>query len=199
MGILSFIFGTGKPQQPAKPPASVLPNATRNATRRELVRVALRDTLVRNGVPTDWVSADAISAITRGREPGLHLRLVLRQWQPDLLAYAVTLQKSVAQRVLLLDPLAATWLTGISWQLSPEDDTQCAPLPAPGHWKRDVQAEPAVPAAVPAPPVLVHSERRAALERLMNSGQVPGRKGGEDHPEFSPTRPMFGFTQPGVL
>jgi hypothetical protein len=199
MGILSFIFGASKQQQPAKPQASVPPNATRNATRRELIRVALRDTLVRNGVPTDWVAAEALSAITRGREPGLHLRLVMRQWQPELLAYAVALQKSVAQRVLLLDPLAATWLTGISWQLSPEDDTQCAALPAAGHWKRELPAEPAAPAAVPAQPALVHSERRAALERLMNNGHAPGRKGAEDHPEFSPTRPMFGFTQPGTL
>jgi hypothetical protein len=198
MGILNFIFGTRK-QQPARPPASVPPNSTRNATRRELVRVALRDTLVRHGVPTDWVVAEGLSAITRGREPGLHLRLVMRQWQPELLAYAVALQKSVAQRVLLLDPLAATWLTGISWQLAPEDDSSCAALPAPGHWKREVQPEPAAQPAQPAQIALVRSERRAALERLMNSGHVPGRKGGEEHPEFSPTRPMFGFTQPGTL
>src|SRR5687767_1059705 len=127
MGILDFIFGPGKSRQPAKPQTSQFPSSTRNATRRELVRVALRDTLVRHGVPTDWVGVETLSAITRGREPGLHMRLILRHWEPQLLACAVALQKHVAQRVLLLDPLAAGWMTGISWQFAPADDSGCAP------------------------------------------------------------------------
>ena len=200
MGILDFIFGPSKSRQPAKPQASQSPNSTRNATRRELVRVALRDTLVRHGIPTEWVGVETLSAITRGREPGLHMRLILKHWDMQLLACGMALQKHVAQRVLLLDPLAAAWLTGISWQFSPADDSQCAPLPAPGHWKRVAEApaalEPA-PAAI-ASARLVHSDRRAALDLLM-AGKLPGQRSENDHPEFSATRPMFGFTEPGRL
>jgi len=200
MGILDFIFGPGKRRQPAKAQPSQPPNSTRNATRRELVRVALRDTLVRHGVPVEWVGVETLSAITRGREPGLHMRLILRHWEPQLLACGVALQKNVAARVLLLDPLAATWLTGISWQFSPADESLCAALPGAGHWKRP--AAQAAVAGVPAAPVAkepqAREERKAALNRML-AGQLPGHRDEDDHPEFSATRPMFGFTEPGRL
>jgi len=199
MGFLASLFGRrSEPAPVSRPPVSVTPGTSRNATRRELVRVALRDTLNRHGVPADWVGIEALAAVTRGREPGLHLRLVVRHWEPQLLAYGVALQKGVMQRVLLLDPLAATWLTGISWQFAPTDESNCPDLPPPGHWK-SLQPD-AMPGARPnasqnAAPDSA-AQRKAALDRLLGPG--PGGRG-EAHPEFSDTRPMFSATQPGGI
>lgn len=203
MGFLSRLFGSRpEPSPPSRPPSTMSQPSSRNATRRELVRVALRDTLTRHGIPGEWIGLDALSAVTRGREPGLHLRLVLRHWEPQLLACAVAIQKSVAQRVLLLDPLAGNWMTGISWQFAPADESACAPLPPAGHWKalqeqaiRASIAARAADAALPEPDTA--AGRKAALDRMLGAGHVPG--GREAHPEFSDTRPMFGATQPAGL
>lgn len=203
MGFLSRLFGS-RPESspPSRPPSTLSQPASRNATRRELVRVALRDTLTRAGIPGEWIGVEALSAVTRGREPGLHLRLVLRHWEPDLLACAVALQKSMTQRVLLLDPLAPNWMTGISWQFAPSDESACPPLPAPTHWKalqeqaiRASLAARASGAALPEPETA--AERKAALDRMLGSG--PGGREAGAHPEFSDTRPMFGATQPAGL
>jgi hypothetical protein len=190
MGILARIFGTQPEPAPAsRPPSSVSPTTARNATRRELVRVALRDTLNRHGIPADWVGVEALAAVTPGREPGLHLRLVLRHWEPELLVHAVALQRSVLQRVMLLDPLADGWMTGISWQLAPVDESSCPEMPAPGHWKAlGASAE-----GTNATAATSAAARKAALDRLLRERDV---RGGTP-PEFSDTRPMFAATQPG--
>jgi hypothetical protein len=202
MGILASLFGRrNEPAPVSRPPVSVTPSTSRNATRRELVRVALRDTLNRHGIPADWLGVEALSAVTRGREPGLHLRLVVRHWEPQLLACGVALQKGVMQRVLLLDPLAANWMTGISWQFAPVDESNCPDLPPPAHWKAMLAAaKPASGAAAVGPaPLEGAGERRAALDRLLGPGRGPAGRDGEAHPEFSDTRPMFSATQPGGI
>ena len=204
MGFLAGLFGRrAEPAPVSKPPVSVTPSASRNATRRELVRVALRDTLNRHGVPADWLGIEALAAVTHGREPGLHLRLVVRHWEPQLLACGVALQKGVMQRVLLLDPLAANWMTGISWQFAPTDESYCPDLPPPAHWKSlRAQIPPAAGAAAGSPPYPTTetvADRKAALDRLLGQGRGPAGRGSENHPEFSDTRPMFSATQPGGI
>jgi hypothetical protein len=201
MGFLAGLFGRrAEPAPVSRPPVSVTPSASRNATRRELVRVALRDTLNRHGVPADWLGVEALSAVTHGREPGLHLRLVVRHWEPQLLACGVALQRGVLQRVLLLDPLAANWMTGISWQFAPTDESNCPDLPPPAHWKSlpaDRPSATATASAGPSGAPETAADRKAALDRLLGQGRGPAGRGSENHPEFSDTRPMFSATQPG--
>jgi hypothetical protein len=108
--------------------------ASDSSTRRELLRVVLRNTLNRHGIPTTWIGAEMLMATSRGREPGIHWRLVIRHWDPRLLTHAVALQNALIVRVLAFDPLAAQWLMGISWQFSLPDESLCPPLPHPGTW-----------------------------------------------------------------
>lgn len=105
-----------------------------STTRRELLRVVLRNTLNRHGIPTTWIGAEMLLATSRGREPGIHWRLVVKHWDPRLLTHAVALQNALIVRVLAFDPLAAGWLMGISWQFSLPDESSCPPMPHPGWW-----------------------------------------------------------------
>ena len=145
MSFLKRIFTSSNPasnpaSQPAphSVPASTLntksPMSQENSSRRELLRLVLRDTLNRTGIPTSWIGADLLAATSRGREPGIHVRLLLKHWDPRLMLHGIAFEQAYKKRVITLDPLAERWLLGISWQFSLEDDGACPPMPHPGIW-----------------------------------------------------------------
>jgi hypothetical protein len=110
------------------------PGSQENSSRRELLRLVLRDTLNRTGIPTSWIGADLLAATSRGREPGIHVRLLLKHWDPRLMLHGIAFENAYKKRVLTLDPLAERWLLGISWQYSLVDEAACPPMPHPGIW-----------------------------------------------------------------
>lgn len=189
-------------------------NATRNNTRRELLRIVLRDTLNRQGIPAAWLSADAVVSTSRSGVQGIHWRLVVRHWNPRLLTHAPALQQQLIKRVMTFDPLAANWLTGISWQFALPDESVCPSMPHPGIWtatpKEDASeanagsAEPTV--EVIAGPVRIsdpgrsiqdaEAEARADLERLLAVREADHQRhsGGDTtkalQSQFKRTEPM---------
>lgn len=187
MGFINRLLGASKPAeaQPTRMPTQlpVPPGADQNTTRRELLRVVLRDTLARHGIPAAWIGSDVFTS-TRGREPGVHLRLVLKHWEPRLLACMVALQKHIARRVALYDPLAHNWLLGISWQFALEDDSACPEMPDPTVWRVAASAG-SGPANVQA---TRHADRKAELERMLSANGK--RRNDKDHADFGPTQPM---------
>jgi hypothetical protein len=192
------------------------------STRRELLRVVLRDTLNRHGIPTAWISPEMLLATSRGREPGIHLRLLLRHWDPRLLTHAVALQNSLIVRLLAFDPLASNWLIGISWQFALPDDAVCPPMPHPGWWTAEprsrqpeqVQVELAGgsgdviagPVRIGAPPPPIPAQNRstatrAELEQLLaiRDADVKLNAATSERSGAEPTQPMYLLTQPQPL
>lgn len=104
------------------------------STRREMMRTVLRKTLTRHGIPASWIGAEMLVATARGRESGMHWRLLVKHWDPRLLTHAVALQNALVVRLLGYDPMAAEWLMGISWQFALPDEASCPPMPQPGFW-----------------------------------------------------------------
>jgi hypothetical protein len=150
MSFLRQIFGNTKGSNSTSRTHSMLSPATSppsrstasdSTTRRELLRVVLRNTLNRHGIPTTWIGAEMLLATSRGREPGIHWRLVIKHWDPRLLTHAVALQNALIVRVMAFDPLAAQWLMGISWQFSLPDESLCPPMPHPGIWTSEPRPE----------------------------------------------------------
>jgi hypothetical protein len=130
----------------AHAPMSVTSVQQRDETRRELLAIAVRDTLRKNGIPASWFATEMVSAMTSGRERGVQLRLVLREWQPQVLAYGVALQRAIEGKLRRMDPLSPAWLAGITWKFEPADDRLCPPLPHVGFWQQPANA-PAVEAS----------------------------------------------------
>jgi hypothetical protein len=139
--------------------------------RRESLTIAVRETLRRHGFPQHWVVPEAQAVITRHRERGLQLRLVVREWQPSFLGYSVSLQKAIRARMLRLDPMSAAWFVGVTWKFDPIDDSACPPLPAASGW-----------ATLPAALEPAASQRRA-LPVLRDAVRAP-------HADFLATQPM---------
>jgi hypothetical protein len=122
--------------------------ASQAKPRREMLRVVLRDTLNRHGIPVSWITAETLVATSRGREPGIHWRLLVKHWDPRLLTHGVAFQNSLIKRIMTFDPLAANWLLGISWQFALEDESACPPMPHPGIWTADPHPPRESPVAV---------------------------------------------------
>jgi hypothetical protein len=143
MNFIQRLFG-------AKAPASNLPShahsqlsagsssrqlpQSQNGARRELLRVVLRDTLQRHGIPAHWIGAEYLNATSRNGERGIHWRLQVKHWDPRILIHAMEIQRALIKRVTTFDPLAPGWLNGISWQFALTDESVCPPLPHPGSW-----------------------------------------------------------------
>jgi hypothetical protein len=147
MNFFARLFGAGKPAPRESPPPSQIASGqssqhsqsavTQAGTRREMLRVVLRDTLNRHGIPTWWIAAETLNATSRTRPPGIHWRLSIRQWDPRLLLHCVALQNSLIRRAQTFDPMVETWLMGISWQFALPDEAACPPMPHPGLWTAD--------------------------------------------------------------
>ncbi|MBG9387777.1 hypothetical protein [Caenimonas aquaedulcis] len=179
--------------------------ATQNATRRELLRVVLRDTLTRHGIPTSWITAEMLVATSRLREPGIHWRLSIKHWDERLMTHTVALQNNMIKRVMSFDPLATNWLMGISWQFALDDESACPPMPHPGIWTaephRPVEVAPVALTVggsgdvISGPVVIGHADPAATaredLEKLFairDADRLHNSQAGSPH-TFAPTEP----------
>lgn len=200
--------------------SSAAPAGSQNATRRELLRVVLRDTLQRHGIPTSWIAGETLIATSRQHASGIHWRLVIKHWDPRLLAHGVAFQHALIKRVMSFDPLASGWLMGISWQFQLADESVCPPLPHAGTWTAEPRGPaPAAPPVLPggagdviAGPVVIGAARttaapdpstaRADLEKLFavrDADRQRHEAGDPDTPAFAATRPGYVATEPAQL
>lgn len=174
------------------------------SVRKDLLRLVLRETLTRNGIPPTWISADMLRTKSPARaDTGLHVRFLVRHWDPRLLLHAVAFEAEFTERLQLLDPAAGNWLMGFSWQFTMEDRSACPALPHPASWMAPppptapgplAAAEPssygdviAGPAALEPPRAL--DDVRADLERLLALRDEDLRKHGAADRAYAPTRP----------
>lgn len=187
------------------------PGPSTNSTRRELLRVVLRDTMNRHGIPSAWLSAETLIATSRNREQGIHWRLRVLHWDPRLMLHAVAFQHSLIGRVMTFDPMAGNWLMGISWQFALPDESVCPPMPHAMVWTSPPEEDSGFTAPAPivagpsgdviAGPVRIadaEDENAAAtkadLERLMALRDADFQRHGggpasEGTHNFEPTRP----------
>ena len=196
-------------QARSSPPSSA-------GTQRDLLREVLAKTLNHHGIPVAWFGCECLLATSRTGTKGVHLRLLVKHWDPRLLMRTVALQNSLIVRLLSFDPMASNWLMGISWQFALPDETPCPPMPHPGSWTADPgrgareEPRPEVSGAagdVIAGPVLVASTQadaetladvRSDLERLFAVRDaelklLAEQRGGKG---ADATQPMFLKTQP---
>lgn len=168
--------------------------------RREMVSMALRDTVNRHGIPKDWLHVDPL--MVRGPRGDYHcyVRIHLRHWEPRLLAHASAFEASLVKRISLLDAGCSSWLRGVSWQLEASSGELPATMPPPSSWQdappasgvRSPAGHP--PAAASATAAAPQPTGRDHLGLLLSAGD--GRYGrgtaDEDDPaDFQPTQPFL--------
>lgn len=192
-------MATGTAATDSQPSGSTNPLLQQNRARRDLVRLALKDTLNRAGIPTSWIGIDLLTATSRGREPGIHARLLIKHTDPRLMLHAVAIEGSLRKRVTGLDPDSPSWFMGMSWQFPVQAEDAVPALPHPGSWTTtNVGVESA--SQQPEDP---RADARADLERLMAvRDEAMKRASGAPADAFAVTEPArlpFAATEPAGL
>jgi hypothetical protein len=174
-------------------------NGGPTSVRKDLLRLVLRETLVRNGIPSAWIAADMLRTSSPRRDQGLHVRLMVKHWDPRIVLHGVALEQDFLQRLLLLDPNATNWLMGFSWQFALDDRSACPALPHPGSWTSDAAPAAAPEGHVTRPgdviegPVFIPQSQddvRADLERLLALRDDDLKRHGPGEDGFAATRPV---------
>jgi hypothetical protein len=133
-------FGEGDPE-------STDQKGSRNAPRRELVQVILRDTMRKHGIPSDWIECRMLSTVSRGGRHGLHVNFVVKQAHDRLLAYVFAFQDSFERELTRFEPRARDWLLSLAWEFQ---GFNAKDMPDPHTWAASLPA-PLLPAGGPAP------------------------------------------------
>lgn len=162
-------------------------SASPHTLRKELLRLTLRETLNRNGIPGGWIAADALVATSRGREAGIHVRLLIKHWDPRLMVHSAAFQDNFMKRLITLDPLANNWMMGLSWQYALPDGSNYPVMPHPGTWT-------AMPPAEPGPTVPANLETSGGAMADFLNGQPDSR-----NTQPAPLSAGFASTEPAAL
>jgi hypothetical protein len=218
MGLIGKIFGGGKEREGAggastqfreSEPDSADEGASRNAPRRELVQVILRDTMRKHGVPSDWVECRILSSVSKTGRHGLHVNFVVKQAHERLLAYVFAFQDSFERELARFEPRARDWLLSIGWEFQ---GFNAAEMPDPRTWAQSGPApltempglrQPAFartqdPKEVDAEPPKSDEDIQRDLQALFairdaamadTAGRRPEPPGEDARPDFQPTQP----------
>lgn len=153
MGLIGRLFGNEKEREGGAGTASTQfhesePDSTdqpgsRNAPRRELVQVILRDTMRKHGIPSDWIECRILSTVNRMGRHGLHVNFVVKQAHERLLAYVFAFQDSFERELGRFEPRAQDWLLSLGWEFR---GFNAAEMPDPRTW---AQSSPAPLVATP--------------------------------------------------
>jgi hypothetical protein len=171
--------------------------------RKDLLKLVVRELLMRHGIPNAWLTADLLRTTNSKREQGIHVRFLMRHYEPRLMQHGPALEQEFTQRLMLLDPLAAGWLMGFSWQFVLDDAAacKCPPLPNASFWTApEPEPAPQAPQAgtqehsgdVIAGPVFIpkpEDQVRSDLERLLALRDEDMKRHGKAGDNFAPTLP----------
>ena len=145
MGLLKKLFGGADAARETRPHSSqfhesetTAQNAgSRNAPRRELVQVVLRDTMRKHGIPSDWIDCRILSVVTRKQMSGMHVQFIVAKDQSRLLNYVHAFQDSFWLEIEKFEPHARDWLFSLAWQFDGTASPADRSLPGPGRWRND--------------------------------------------------------------
>lgn len=163
-----------------------------NATRHQLVQMLLRALLRKHGIPTHWIELQILVVPGKVQGLGMHLRLVVKQWDVRLMNHVQAFQDTLLADITRYEAHALEWLHGISWQLEMSDSCPYTSLPGKPFWDTPAQTGAPAPAA-PAPRLSRHDEK-AHLELLFSLRD----KEGSSHPVSERAFPAFEDTQPSI-
>lgn len=124
MGFIRKIFsaggteakGSAQPQDFVDTDSSAAQVKTREAPRREMIHSVLRETIQRNGIPSDWIGCRVLSVTTKEGKSAAHVQFIVRKGDEQLLRYVHQFQESFWRELEREDTRARDWLLSVAWQ-----------------------------------------------------------------------------------
>lgn len=198
MGLLGRLFGKDKAAEapPSQPATSQFQESeiteqagSRNAPRRELVQVVLRDTMRRHGIPTDWIDVRILTAVNKRHVSGMHVQLIVKQGHDNLLTYVYAFQESFMREIEKFEPRADEWLMSIAWQFQGKGSLGHV-MPDPQMWSAAAPGATAPPLVAGMPEEDQHDDVEADLKALFAIRDAALKDEEADPADFQVTRPF---------
>lgn len=124
------------PPAPGTPaPVSEPPAPETAATHRELLRLVVRDTLRKQGIPSDWIGSQIATRLQTGQtQPAHQIQLTVLKWSEALMRFAPLLQQQIQQALQQGEPAADARSVTIVWAYAPDCGYPYTSLPEPEYW-----------------------------------------------------------------
>jgi hypothetical protein len=148
MGLIGKLFRSGEGKQSglssqfaeSQMQTSVEQTKSRNAPRRDLVKLVLRETMRRHGIPSDWLDCRTLSVLTRQHKSGMHVQFLVRQGDHQLLQWLHAFQESFWEQIQRTDPTVRDWLFSVGWEFYGKSVQGFEVMPSAGSWSgRDTE------------------------------------------------------------
>ena len=153
-------------------------SGSRNAPRRELVQVVLRDSMRRHGIPSAWIDCRILSVVTRSQRSGMHVQFIVRDGIDRLLTYVPAFQTSFLEEIARFDPRVDDWLFSLSWQFLHFNTKVASLMPDPAVWAGTTAGAPLQGQTAPAP-------IQSAAPAVTSAGPTPAPR-----PTRAPVQPV---------
>ncbi len=108
---------------------------------RELVRVVLKDTLRKHGIPAGWVGCEVTGISHSHMDDELFVHLIVMTWNEALVQFAPALQQQLMQGLDRFEPNVDHSNYVVSWLFSPDCQYPHAEMPPPEFWGLDAEAQ----------------------------------------------------------
>lgn len=123
----------------AAPPAPVTapesPGPEASASQRELLRLIVRDTLRKQGIPADWIGSQIATRLQAGQtQPAHQIQLTVLKWSEALMRFAPLLQQQIQQALQQGKPAGDARSVSIVWAYAPDCGYPYTSLPEPEYW-----------------------------------------------------------------
>lgn len=130
------LFGKPPPEKlPQKPENLVTPeDEAEHVAHYKLVQMVLRLLLRKHGIPGHWIELQELSVPGKVRGLGMHIRLVLKYWDPNLMNHMQAFQNQFLADIKRYEPKHKDWLYGMSWQLETGSSCPNPTLPDKPFW-----------------------------------------------------------------
>ena len=170
---------------------SAFPESNENATRSQLVKVAMRELVRNSGISPGWIDCQTQIVASRSRGSGIYVRLALKHWDARLMEYAFAFQKELLNNIVAFDPKAANWLRGISWQLEVASTCPQTVLPSKDFWLE--APTPSNLGETPATHTIGETIMPVAANRVKPAALMPTAAFATTHAASSSVKPINAF------
>ena len=204
------LFGKPPPENLSKKPENLVTpeDETEHVAHYKMVQMVLRLLLRKHGIPGHWIELQELAVPGKVRGLGMHVRLILKYWDPNLVNHLQAFQTQFLADIKRYEPKHKEWLYGLSWQLETGSSCPVATLPDKPFWTvpgrpaltpevgaaatetnpATSAATPPAPPAPPAPAPVDHTK----LERVFADRDQELRRNAElgTSPDFQDTQPL---------
>jgi len=146
MSLMKKLFGSDGDNKPSRTSTqfaesqsqtSLEKTKSRNAPRRDLVKLVLRECMRKHGIPTDWMDCRSLSVLTKTHKSGMHVQFLVRKGDHQILQWVHAFQESFWQQILRTDPTAHEWLFSVGWEFYGKSVQGFDVMPDPTSWKSE--------------------------------------------------------------